>query len=161
MNQHQVKITDLCDANPDIAVVEPLFCDFGGISSFSGSITTLKVHEDNVLVRSQLEKPGDGRVLVVDGGGSKRCALLGDQLAKLGVENRWAGIVVYGCVRDSVELKKIPWGIKALTTHPKKSAKKGVGEVDIPINFGGVTFMPNHFVYVDEDGIVVAPQALT
>jgi regulator of ribonuclease activity A len=149
--------TDLCDEHGDaVRVVAPLFRDFGGRLRFSGKIVTVKVHEDNVLVRAALDEPGEGRVLVVDGGGSQRCALLGDMLAALGHKNGWAGIVVFGSIRDSEAIRAIDIGVKALGTHPRKSAKKGFGERDVPVTFGGVTLSPGEWLAADADGIVVA-----
>ncbi|MBL8251882.1 MAG: ribonuclease E activity regulator RraA, partial [Candidatus Competibacter sp.] len=115
------KTTDLCDEFSDrLQVAEPLFGDYGGEALFCGSIATLKVFEDNSLVRTALEEPGKGRVLVVDGGGSMRCALLGDQLAELAEENDWVGVVVNGCIRDSAAIAEIGIGVKALGVHPLK-----------------------------------------
>ncbi|MBN8441559.1 MAG: ribonuclease E activity regulator RraA [Thauera sp.] len=153
--------TDLCDANEDkVSVVSPMFRSFGGRSAFGGPITTLKLFEDNALVRKTLETAGDGRVLVIDGGGSMRCALVGDQLAELGVRNGWAGIVVYGCIRDSRAIAGMDLGVFALGTHPRKTVKRNTGEADLPVTFGGVTFVPGHFLYADEDGVIVSATAL-
>lgn len=152
---------DLCDAHEgSIRVVAPMFRSFGGRRAFGGAIATLKVFEDNSLVRTALEGSGNGRVLVVDGGGSLRCALVGDQLALLGVKNGWAGVIVYGCIRDSRPIGEMALGVFALATHPLKSIKKGVGELDIPVTFGGVTFIPGQYVYADEDGVIVSDMAL-
>ncbi|KAA3652327.1 MAG: RraA family protein [Proteobacteria bacterium] len=152
---------DLCDQfDAEVRVVEPMFRSFGGKSAFHGPITTLKVFEDNSLVRTALEGPGNGRVLLIDAGGSKRCAMVGDQLAVLGVNNGWAGIVVYGCIRDAKAIATMPIGVFALGTHPRKSVKKGAGDVDIPVTFGGVTFTPGDVLYADEDGVVVAGRDL-
>ncbi|MFV0664308.1 ribonuclease E activity regulator RraA [Denitromonas sp.] len=152
---------DLCDQfDAEVRVVEPMFRSFGGKSAFHGPITTLKVFEDNSLVRTALEGPGNGRVLLIDAGGSKRCAMVGDQLAVLGVNNGWAGIVVYGCIRDAKAIASMPIGVFALGTHPRKSVKKGVGDVDIPVTFGGVTFTPGDVLYADEDGVVVTGREL-
>lgn len=156
-----LKTTDLCDDHADhLRIVSPLFRDYGGKPMFHGRITTVKVFEDNSLVRSTLEEPGEGRVLVVDGGGSMRCALLGDNLAELGRKNGWAGVLVYGCVRDAADLARIDIGVKALNTHPLKSVKKGVGERDVPVTFAGVTFHVGEWLYGDEDGVIVAAEAL-
>ncbi|WP_437568080.1 ribonuclease E activity regulator RraA [Sorangium sp. So ce542] len=156
-----VRTTDLCDDHPDaVAVADPIFRDYGGARLFHGPIATVKVHEDNVLVRKALEEPGQGRVLVVDGGGSLRCALLGDNVAAIAHQNGWAGLVVYGCVRDAEALGRIPIGVKALATHPRKSNKKGAGDRDIPVTFAGITYVPGGFVYADHDGIVFALKAL-
>ena len=153
--------TDLCDANEGkVRAVAPMFRSFGGKTRFAGPIRTLKVFEDNALVRSTLETPGNGAVLVVDAGGSMRCAMVGDQLALLGVKNNWAGIVVYGCIRDSGPLARMDLGVFALATHPMKSVKKGAGDLDIPVTFGGVTFVPGQYLYADEDGVIVSEAPL-
>jgi len=162
----QVQTADLCDKYEDdvrsgkVRVVEPMFNSYGGRDSFHGVITTLKVFEDNSLVRKALESTGQGHVLVVDGGGSLRCALVGDQLAKLAADQNWAGILVYGCIRDARAIAELPIGVFALDTHPLKSIKKGIGEADIAVSFGGVTFRPGEMLYADEDGILVADQPL-
>lgn len=148
---------DLCDAHAELQVCEPLFNDFGGAIAFAGPIKTLKIFEDNTLVRSTLESPGRGRVLVVDGGGSMRCALVGGNLGALAVKNDWAGIVVNGCVRDCEELAEQAVGIKALAPHPRKS-EKGLhsGHEDREVSFAGVRFKPEAWLYADADGIVVS-----
>jgi len=146
---------DICDQNDDAQVASPMFRGFGGRAAFGGPISTVKVFEDNVLVRTALEEPGDGRVLVVDGGGSLRCALLGDRLAELGRDNGWSGVIVYGCIRDAAPIADMDIGVQALATHPKKTNKRGEGQRDIPVTFAGVTFTPGAFVYADEDGVVV------
>ena len=153
---------DLYDANEkDVRVAEPLFRSYGGAARFSGRVVTLKVFEDNSLVRTALEEPGQGQVLVVDGGGSTRCALVGDQLAVLAEKNDWAGIIVFGCIRDSLEIGKINIGVKALNTNPKKSVKKGAGDRNTPVTFAGVTFSPGDYVYADEDGILLSTKKLS
>jgi regulator of ribonuclease activity A len=152
---------DLCDQHDDkIKVAEPVFRCYGANVSFAGRIATAKVFEDNVLVRQALAENGDGRVLVVDGGGSLRCALVGDQLAVLARDNGWAGIVVYGCIRDSAAINAIPIGVRALATHPLKSVKKGAGDREIPVTFSGVTFVPGQYLYADSDGVIVSPVEL-
>lgn len=157
----EIQTADLCDANEDkVRVVALPLRSYGGLPAFSGQIATLKVFEDNTLVRSMLESAGNGRVLVIDGGGSKRCALVGDQLAVLAVNNGWAGIVVYGCIRDSKAIGTMNVGVFALGTNPKKSIKKGVGEADLEVSFGGVDFHPGSYLYADEDGIIVSLTAL-
>jgi len=143
-----------------LQVAQPLFNDFGGRIKFHGQVSTVKVHEDNSLVRAALEEKGEGRVLVIDGGESLRCALIGDLLAQLGKDNGWAGIVVSGCVRDSAMIITIDIGVKALGTNPRKSVKKGAGDRDIPVTFAGVTFTPGHYLYADEDGILISPEKL-
>ena len=157
---------DLCDKHEErvrageLRVLEPMLNSYGGRAAFHGRIATLKLHEDNSLVRKALESPGEGRVLVIDGGGSLRCALVGDQLAALGVKHGWAGIVVYGCIRDSGPIAGMDIGVFALGTHPMKSIKKGAGDVDIPVSFGGVSFTPGQWLYADEDGVIVSESPL-
>lgn len=154
---------DLCDQFAEthhLQIAEPVFKSFGGASAFWGRVTTLKTFEDNVLLRQVLEEKGQDRVLVVDGGGSHRCALLGGNLARLACENGWRGIIVYGCIRDSLELGQLPIGIRALHTHPLKSHKRGVGEKDCLITFASVNYRTGSYVYVDEDGLVVADEKL-
>lgn len=156
-----IQTADLCDAHEDkVSVVSPMFGSYGGRSSFGGPISTLKIFEDNSFVRKAVESAGNGRVLVIDGGASMRSALVGDQLAELAVRNGWAGIVVYGCIRDSKAIGEMDLGVFALGTHPRKTVKRNVGEVDVPITFGGVTFRPGHYVYADEDGVIVAERPL-
>jgi regulator of ribonuclease activity A len=152
---------DLCDEfGAEVQVAEPLFQDWGGSTAFAGPIETVRVFEDNGLVRQVLETPGRGRVLVVDGGGSLRAALVGGNLAGLAQRNGWTGIVVHGCVRDSTELRATPVGIKALQTIPRKSSKAGLGEQGAPVSFAGVTFVRGCFLYADADGIIVAERDL-
>ena len=147
---------DLSDERGDsLTCADPIFKYYGQKTSFSGTIVTLKIFEDNPLVRKALSNPGKGKVLVVDGGGSTRCALVGDQIASLAIENGWEGIIVYGCIRDSEEISKLPIGIKAINTCPVKSKKHGLGEENIPVTFAGVTFRPGGLVCVDWDGILV------
>jgi regulator of ribonuclease activity A len=143
-----------------LQVAQPLFNDFGGRMRFHGQIATVKVHEDNSLVRAALEEKGNGRVLVIDGGESLRCALVGDMLAQLGMDNGWSGMVISGCIRDSAAVISIDIGIKALGTNPRKSVKKGAGDRDIPVTFAGVTFTPGHYIYADEDGVIVSAEKL-
>lgn len=152
--------TDLTDDHPETQVAEPLFSDFGGARSFAGPIETVSVFEDNVLVRAALETPGEGRVLVVDGGGSRRCALVGDVLAGLGISNGWAGIVVNGCVRDTAVTASLEIGIKALAARPNRSEKRGEGRTGVAVSFAGVTFRPGAWLYADADGIIVSDRAI-
>lgn len=153
-----IKTTDICDHfSQQCQIAEPLFQNYGGVSAFHGAIATVKVFEDNVLVRQALEEPGEGRVLVVDGGGSLRHALMGDMLATMGKNNGWAGIIIFGCIRDSNEIAKIDIGVKALATMPLKSLKKGEGERDIGVGFAGISFQTNHYLYADNDGMVICP----
>ncbi|GGM02970.1 ribonuclease E activity regulator RraA [Deinococcus aerophilus] len=152
---HFTPTSDLSDAHPQAQVFAPVFRDFGGRARFSGPAVTLRVFENNALVRSTLETPGEGRVLVVDGGGSLSCALVGDQLAGLGVQNGWAGIIVYGCVRDTAQIATMPIGIRALAAHPRRSGKAQDGERDVPLTFAGVTVRPGDTVHADEDGVLL------
>ena len=148
---------DLCDAlGEEVRVAEPVFRDYGGVRRFSGAVVTLRVHEDNALVRAALEGEGRGRVLVVDGGGSLRTALVGGNLAALAARNGWSGLVVYGAVRDVAELAAAEVGIKALATTPRKSAKGGQGEEGAAVTVAGVRVSPGNFLWADEDGVIVA-----
>ena len=148
---------DLCDAFPGrVRVVAPLFRDWGGISSFSGPIETIRVFEDNALVRQVLEGEGHGRVLVVDGGGSLRTALVGGRLAALARDHGWTGMLVHGCIRDAVEIGATAVGVRALASSPMRSGRTGEGERGVLVTFAGVTFTPGEWLYADADGIVVA-----
>ena len=152
---------DLCDENPEVVrIVEPLFTNYGGTKAFGGEIVTVKCHEDNSLVKEHVANPGEGRVMVVDGGGSLRCALLGDMLAEKAAQNGWAGLVIYGCIRDVDQIGETDPGVQALRTIPIKSNRKGVGQPNIPVTFGGVTFNPGEYVYADNNGIIVSEVAL-
>ena len=151
---------DICDRRSDAQVATPLFRDYGRLSKFFGPIATLRVFEDNSLVRKALEQPGQGQILVIDGGGSTRCALVGDRLATLAIDNGWAGIVVYGCIRDCEPINAMPIGIKALGTSPRKSIKRDQGERNVDVVFATVRFTPGHYLYADPDGIVVVPTAV-
>jgi regulator of ribonuclease activity A len=139
---------------------ETQFRQFGGRRAFHGRITTVRCFQDNVLLKKSLAEPGAGRVLVVDGGGSLGTALLGDMIATIGLKSRWAGIVVNGAVRDTVALAKMDIGLKAIGSNPRKSGKTGAGEVDVSVTFGGATFAPGHWLYSDDDGIVVSATEL-
>ena len=143
-----------------VQVANVLMQGYGLKTRFSGPISTVRCFEDNSRVRAALEEQGKGRVLVVDGGASIRCALVGDKLAEMGMKNGWAGMVVYGCIRDSAVISKLDIGIKALGTNPRRSVKKGVGERDIALNFGDTTFTPGDWLYADEDGILLSPLKL-
>jgi regulator of ribonuclease activity A len=152
---------DLCDEfGAEVRVAEPVFRDWGGVARFAGPIETVRVLEDNGLVRQELERPGRGRVLVVDGGGSLRAALVGGNLAALAQRNGWSGLVVHGCIRDTGEIAATPVGVKALSAVPRKSAKLGTGERRVPVTFAGVTFSPGAFLYADSDGLIVAERDL-
>lgn len=155
------KTADLCDHFADsIQIADEPMGDFGGLGSFSGIIETVKAFEDNSKVRECVDSPGKGKVLVVDGGGSMRRAMLGDQLAAKAVKNGWAGIVINGCIRDSADIAEMEIGVKALGTHPLKTEKLGAGSHNVPVRFVGVNFVPGHYLYADEDGLLVSEKAL-
>lgn len=146
---------DLYDLHGDALQSLPLqLRSFGGVAQFEGPIRTVRCFQDNALVKQILQTPGAGAVLVVDGAGSLETALMGDLIAQSAVDAGWAGVIIHGCVRDSVALGRMPLGIKALGTNPRKSAKEGAGEIDVPVEFGGVVFRPGARAYADEDGIL-------
>ena len=155
------KTADLCDEHSgSIQIAQPGMHSYGGKARFFGPIVTIKLFEDNSLLRDMLDDYGAGQVIVVDGGGSMRCALLGDILASKAVANGWGGLVINGCIRDSADIASMDIGIRALGTHPLKSVKKGIGEIDVPVSFLNVTFNPGNYLYADEDGIIVAKESL-
>jgi len=152
---------DLCDEYPEVEVLEPMFNNFGGKESFGGEIVTIKCHEDNSLVKEQVGMPGNGKVMVVDGGGSLRNALLGDMLAEKAAKNGWEGLVIYGCIRDVDVIMETELGVQALATNPRKTEKKGLGEMNVPVKFAGVQMNPGNFIYADNNGIIVSEKKLT
>jgi len=157
----QFLTTDLCDAHPDLVrVAEPLFTNYGGKVCFGGPIVTVKCHEDNSVVRDTAATPGHGRVMVVDGGASMRRSLLGDMIAENAVTNGWQGFIIYGCIRDVDAIRELDIGVQALGRIPLRTDKRGIGQRDIAVTFGGVTFRPGEFVYADNNGIIVSAQAL-
>ncbi|MBL4798798.1 MAG: ribonuclease E activity regulator RraA [Oleispira sp.] len=152
---------DLCDEYPELVqVVEPMFNNFGGKDNFGGQIVTVKCHEDNSKVKELVGTDGTGKVMVVDGGGSLRHALLGDMLAEKAVSNGWEGLIIYGCIRDVDIIMQTDLGVQALATNPLKTDKRGLGDVDVVVKFGGVSFIPGEYVYADNNGIIVSPKAL-
>ena len=154
-------IPDICDEFSDrLQILEPVFTDFGGKHKFSGEVVTVKCYEDNSLVKSTLGSKGRGKVLVVDGGGSLRCALLGDMLAAMAVDNGWQGVLINGCVRDVEILKGMDLGVRALNCHPLKSQKRNEGQLNVLLRFAGVGFEPGQYLYADENGTVVASENL-
>lgn len=158
----EIVLPDLCDAYGDaVTVLEPMFSNFGGRDAFGGPVVTIKCFEDNSLVAEQVAEPGKGQVLVVDGGGSLRCGLLGDNLADKAAASGWAGVIVYGCVRDVDALATIELGVQALAPHPRKSVKRGLGDLNVPVTFGGTTIRPGQFIYADNNGVILADQALS
>ncbi|MFB9868106.1 ribonuclease E activity regulator RraA [Vreelandella sulfidaeris] len=156
----QVVTPDLCDAYPEVMVMDPVFANVGGLEAFYGPIRTIKCFEDNSMVKQAVAEPGNGAVLVVDAGGSFRCAMLGDMLAEQAVSNGWAGVIMYGCVRDVDILATLPLGIQALGSHPRKSDKRGEGQRDIEVTFAGVTLTSGLWLYADNNGIIVSQQEL-
>lgn len=151
---------DLSDRFPDAAIAAPLFRSFGGVAAFSGEIATVRCGADNSRVRERVAEPGGGRVLVVDGHGSLRHALLGDQIAAAAVRNDWAGVLVHGCVRDVEELALLPLGVLALAACPRRTEKRGQGEVEVTLTFAEVQFVPGHWLYADGNGVVLSPSPL-
>jgi regulator of ribonuclease activity A len=154
------RTTDLLDAHPGLEACEAGLRHFGGVRRFSGEAVTLRCLEDNSRVRELLKTPGRGRVLVIDGGGSRRCALVGDLLAESAHQQGWSGIVVAGCVRDSAKLAQLPIGILALGVQPRRSEKHGQGVDGVPVAILGARVHPGDHVYADEDGVVFSPQPL-
>lgn len=151
-----ISTADLYDERgEELESISVQFQDLGGHASFSGPARTVKCFEDNALVKTVLGTPGDGAVLVVDGNGSLRTALMGDMIAESAVQNGWAGVVINGAIRDREALAKLPIGVKALGSNPKKSAKAGTGEVDVQVVIDGVRIQPGVMIYCDQDGVLV------
>ncbi|PXX63000.1 regulator of ribonuclease activity A [Nocardia tenerifensis] len=151
-----VATADLADEiGPEIRSCDTQFIQFGGRATFAGRISTIRCFQDNLLVKQTLSEPGHGKVLVVDGGASIHTALVGDVIAGFGVDNGWAGVLINGAVRDSAILRTLDIGVKALGTNPRKSTQTGSGDRDVPVEFGGVTFVPGDMLYSDHDGVVV------
>ena len=148
------------DTSGAFRALPPVFKNYGARMRFAGPVSTVRCLDDNSVVKAALEEPGAGRVLVVDGGGSLRCALLGDLIGASAVKHGWAGVIVYGCVRDVDALAELDLGIQAIAAMPLKSVRKGVGEVDLPVTFAGVTFNPGEYVYADNNGVIVSAQKL-
>lgn len=154
-----MKTADLVDAHgEDVHFCDLPFIKLGKRQSFCGPIATVKCFEDNALLKAELQKPGEGRVMVVDGGASTRVALLGDQITLILRDNGWAGIIINGSVRDSAEIDAMDVAVFCRSITPKKSSKEGVGKRDIGVNFGGVTFLPGRFAYADADGVLVSDE---
>jgi len=151
-----MKTADLCDAHDaDARVLDLPLRDYGGSIGFAGPVSTIRALEDNSRVREAVAEPGAGRVLVIDGGGSTRRSMLGDNLAAMAARNGWAGVVVHGVIRDIEAIGQLPLGVKALGTCPRKTEKLGQGLRDVPLQFGGVAIMPGEWLYADEDGVVI------
>lgn len=153
--------SELCDLFADsVDVVEPMFVSYGGRSSFGGQLVTVKCYEDKGIIESTLQQNGAGKVLLIDGGGSLRRALIDLPLAELALDNEWEGIICYGSVRDVDALEDLELGIQAVASIPVGAPAEGLGEVDIPVNFGGVTFLPEDHVYADSTGVILSPEPL-
>ncbi len=154
-------LPEICDQYPDkISILQPILRNFTERQTFFGEIVTLKAFEDNSKLRELVTQSGVGKVLVVDGGGSLRHAMLGDMLAEKAAANGWAGIIIHGCIRDVNAMSTIKLGVQALGVHPLKTEKRGLGDVNVPINFGGISFLPGHYVYADNNGVLVTKAAL-
>jgi regulator of ribonuclease activity A len=155
-----ISTPDLTDENPGASAIELQFGNYGAVKQFAGSAVTIKCHEDNSLVKACVGEPGEGRVIVVDGGGSLRRALLGDMLAEQAASNGWAGLVINGVIRDVDEIACTELGVQALGTTPLKTEKLGMGQRDITIAFGGVEIAPGDYIYADNNGVIVSKKAL-
>ena len=157
----QYNTSVLCDLYADtIDVAEPLLTNFGGRTSFAGEVVTVKCFESVGLIYKTLEDNGAGKVLLIDGGGSLRRALVNAHIAELAVENNWEGIVINGCVREIDTLEELDIGVQAITAMPVGADDNDIGETDVPVNFAGVTFLPEDFLYADSTGIVISPEPL-
>lgn len=151
---------DLIDINPDLPSCEIDFKMFGKRHRFCGRIRTVHCFRDNGLVKTLMNTPAEGEVVVIDGGGSRASALMGDMIVAAAVKNGWSGAVIFGVIRDRNAINEMDFGIKALGSNPKKSAKDGKGKIDVTVSFGGVDFVPGYYLYSDEDGILVSPEPI-
>lgn len=157
-----ISTPDLCDAfESEITVLDPIFRNYGGRKSFCGEVVTVKCFEDNSLVKSQLSTPGAGRVLVVDGGASLRRALLGDLIAASAQAQGWAGILIYGAVRDVDAIAAMDLGVQALGSSPLKTEKRGLGDLNVALRFAGAAINPGDWIYADNNGVIIAKQELS
>jgi len=154
-------LPDLCDQYPDLVeVAEPMFINFGGREAFGGEIVTVRACEDNSLVKEHLAQPGAGKVLVVDGAGSLRRAMMGDMIGESAVRNNWEGVIIFGAIRDVNAISTLDLGVMALGAIPLKTQRRGVGELNVPVTFAGITFRPGHFAYADNNGVLVSSRQL-
>lgn len=152
---------DICDANEGLVrVLDPIFNDYGKHLSFFGQAVTIKCFEDNSIVKELVATPGEGRVIVMDGGGSMRRAILGDMLAEKAANNGWAGLIINGCIRDVDEIGDTPIGVKALNVHPMKTEKRGLGDLNVPVQMAGQVIEPGQWVYADRNGVVLSDNPL-
>ena len=156
-----IKTSDLCDACPEAEACALPFQSYGARRAFAGTLRTLRCFEDIGLMRNTVNQPGNGQVLVIDGGGSRARALFGDVMADIASRNGWAGLVIHGVIRDALEINGMAIGVKALGTVPRRGERTGAGEVDVPVSFGGITFTPGQRLVADEDGVIVLPLGLT
>lgn len=155
-------LPDLCDEHGDkVSILAPLFKDYGAPHTFWGQVVTVRCYEDNSRVRELLATPGTGKVLVVDGGGSLGRALMGDQVAEMAIENGWAGVIIYGAIRDAGAISGMALGVKALATSPMKTEKRGLGDIDLTVTFAGVSISSGDYIYADINGIIVSREALS
>ena len=153
--------SELCDLFADsVDVVDPIFASFGGRYSFGGEITTIKCFEDRGLIDRVLAQPGAGKVLLIDGGGSSRRALFDASSAQVAIDNDWEGVVIYGSVREVDSLAELDIGVLAVAAIPVNAECESIGEVDVPVNFGGVTFLPEDHLYADSPGVILSPEPL-
>jgi regulator of ribonuclease activity A len=156
-----ISTPDLCDEYGDVVqVADPVFKHFGGIRQFGGEVVTVKCFEDNSKVGEMLRAPGQARVLVVDGGASSRRSLLGDKLVALALENEWRGIMIYGYIRDIEEIEAMPMGVVALGAIPRKTEKRGVGQVNVPLQMASLNIKPGYFIYADGSGVIASEKSL-
>ena len=155
-----ISTPDLTDEYPEARAIELQFTNFGAVKQFGGPAVTIKCHEDNSLVKACVGEPGEGRVIVVDGGGSLRRALLGDMLAEKAASNGWAGLVIHGVIRDVDEIGQTQLGVQALGTTPLKTEKLGMGQRDVPVSMGGVSISPGDYIYADNNGVIVSSKSL-
>lgn len=153
---------DICDTHEGkIRVLEPIFNNYGGVKAFCGQAVTIKCFEDNSVLKKLVNETGKGQVIVMDGGGSIRHAILGDMLAAKAAENGWAGIIINGCIRDVDEIAATPLGVKALNVHPMKTDKRGLGDLNVTVQMAGQVIEPGDWIYADNNGVVVSGDELT
>ena len=158
---NDISTPDLCDAyEGKVKVLDNIFKDYGGRKSFYGQAVTIKCFEDNSVIKKLVDEPGEGRVIVMDGGGSLRRAILGDMLAENAANNGWAGLVINGCIRDCFEIANIELGVKAISTHPMKTEKRGLGDLNIAVSFAGQTIEPGDWIYADLNGVILSKEEL-
>ncbi|MCH2191245.1 MAG: ribonuclease E activity regulator RraA [Gammaproteobacteria bacterium] len=153
---------DLCDAYEEkVRVLEPIFNNYGGVKSFFGPAVTIKCYEDNSVVKKLVSTPGDGQIIVMDGGGSLRRAILGDMLAEKAAQNGWSGLVINGCIRDVDEIGQTNLGVKAINVHPMKTDKRGIGDLNVAVQMAGQTIKPGEWIYADNNGVIVSADELS